>query len=89
MSYEILRTVNGLSILHITAADLNSFSGWRIEFDNGKEAMLYHNNFEWMQFDKQWLDEITLIAIGNCIDMSLLKKTSGINESSFYNFLVN
>lgn len=89
MSYEILRTGNSLSILHITAADLNSFSGWRIEFDDGKEAILYHNKFEWIQFDEKWLDDLTLMAVGNCIDISLMKKESGVKERFFYNILVN
>jgi len=77
MSYEILRTAEGLSILHIIPADLNSFSGWQIEFDDGKEAMLYYNSGEWVQYNEQWLDGITLLAIGNCIDISLVKQSIG------------
>lgn len=89
MSYEILRTAKGLSILHITTANLNLITGWRIEFDNGKEAMLYHNNQEWIQLDEQWLDSITLLAVGNCIDISLVKRNSATKAYFFYDILNN
>lgn len=75
MSYEILRTEKGLNILHITASNLNTINGWRIEFDDGKEAMLYQHSGEWRQHNENWLDEITLMAVGNCIDTSLVRRS--------------
>ena len=89
MSYEILRTEKGVSILHITAANVNAITGWRVEFDDGKEATLYHHSGEWLQYDENWLDEITLMAVGNCIDISLVQRGSGIKERFFYDMLVN
>jgi hypothetical protein len=89
MSYEILRTAEGLSILHITTANFHSITGWRIEFHDGKEAMLYNHSGEWMQYDEQWLDGITLLTIGNCIANSLVKKNSGMADCYFYDMLVN
>jgi hypothetical protein len=85
MSYEILITAAGLSILHITTANFNSLTGWRIEFHDGKEAMLYYRDGEWMQYDEQWLDEITLQDIGNCIN----KRSPAITEHYFYDMLIN
>jgi len=89
MSYEILRTAEGLSIIHITTASFCSFSGWRVEFHNGKEAMLYNVGGEWNQHDEQWLDGMTLQAIGNCIDNRLMERKSRITDSYFYDLLVN
>jgi hypothetical protein len=89
MSYEILITAEGLSILHITAINFNSLKGWRVEFHDGKEAMLYNDNDEWVQYNELWLDKPTLMAIGHCIDDSMVKKDAGITESYFYDILVN
>jgi len=89
MSYEILRTANGLSILHITMVNFNSVNGWRIQFHDGKEAMLYYYSDEWFQYDEPWLDRPTLKAIGNCIDGSMMKRNMGIADSYFYDMLIN
>jgi hypothetical protein len=89
MSYEILMTSEGLSILHITEANSNSFNGWRVQFDDGKEAMLYYGRDEWMQYEEDWLDKHTLMAIGNCIDSRMAEKISGTSDSFFYDMLVN
>jgi hypothetical protein len=89
MSYEILATAEEVSILHINDANFNSLTGWRIEFHDGKEAMLYYHNGEWMQNDEQWLDEITLQDIGKCIDNSLVKRSPAITEHYFYDMLIN
>lgn len=89
MSYEILRTGENLSLIHITEASFNSFEGWRVEFHDGKEAMLYNCNDEWIQYGKLWLDRITLLAIGNCIVNRMVKKNSGITDSYFYEMLIN
>jgi hypothetical protein len=88
MSYEILMTAESLRILHITEAYLNSFKGWRIQFDDGKEAMVYYGSDEWMQYKEDWLDKHTLMAIGNCIDSRTMEKTSGTPDSFFYNMLI-
>jgi len=85
MSYEILRTAEKLSILHITATDLDSLSGWQIEFDDGKDAVLYYHSGEWVQYNEHWLDGNTLLAIGNCIDISLVKNSLGKRQHYFNN----
>ena len=89
MSYEILMTTEGLSMLHITAARFNSFEGWRIQFDSGKEAMLYKSSEQWMQYQEDWLDEPTLTAVGKCIDNRHIQKSPGVPDSFFYDILVN
>jgi hypothetical protein len=89
MSYEILITAEGLRIIHITTINFNSRKGWRIEFDDGKEAVLYNGNDEWVQYDEPWLDKPTLMAIGHCIDGSTVKKSAAITDSYFYDILVN
>ena len=89
MSYEILMTEEGLSILHITEATFNSFEGWRIEFHDGKEAMLYKSREQWMQYQEDWLDEPTMAAVGKCIDNRRIKKSPDLSDSFFYDLLVN
>jgi hypothetical protein len=89
MSYEILRTAEGLSILHITRAGHDSFTAWKIEFHDGKEAVLSLQNGKWLQDDEQWLDGITLLAIGHCIDNCQTKRSIGIAKHYFYEMLIN
>ncbi|MEO6849806.1 MAG: hypothetical protein ABI203_02795 [Mucilaginibacter sp.] len=90
MSYEILITAESVSILHITAINFNSLNGWRIEFHDGKEAMVYNENNEWIQYDKSWLDKPTLVGIGYCIERRMVEKSTGITDSRyFYDTLVN
>jgi hypothetical protein len=89
MSYEILMTGEGLSILHITEANFNSFEGWRIKFHDGREAMLYKGREQWMQYQEDWLDEPTITAVGKCIDNRRIKKSHEMRDSFFYDLLVN
>jgi hypothetical protein len=53
MSYEILKAKEGISIVHITPANFDSFKGWRVEFDNGKEALLYNRSNEFIQYEEE------------------------------------
>jgi hypothetical protein len=89
MSYEILIEEEGVSILHITEATFNSFEGWRIEFHDGKYAMVYKCSGEWLQYNEDWLHKPRLLDIGKCIEGSLTKKPLGITESYFYDMLIN
>jgi len=89
MSYEILRTAEGTKILHITTANFNSFEGWRVEFDDGKEALLYSRSDEFVQYDEEWLNRPELAAIGRCIDNSMAEKTPETTDTYFYDMLIN
>lgn len=89
MSYEILMIEENLIILHITEARFDTHEGWCIQFDDGKEALLYYCIDSWVQFGENWLDKPTLVAIGNSIDSRIIVKTSGIPDSFFYDMLVN
>ena len=87
MSYEILRTADGPSIIHITTANFNLFKGWRVEFDDGKEALLYNSSDEFMQYNEEWLNSAALAAIGECIYSSMKKKTPETADCYFYDML--
>lgn len=89
MSYEILRMAEGLKIIHITLANFNSLKGWRVEFDDGKEALLYNYSDEFIQYEEEWLNKPALAAIGKCIDHTMGKTTPGITDSYFYDMLIN
>jgi len=89
MSYEVLVTREGFSILHITTVNVNAVKGWRIQFHDGKEAMLCNYGDDWFQYDEPWLDRPTIMAIGVCIDCSLEKRKSGLEDSYFYDMLIN
>jgi len=87
MSYEILVMEEGLSIVHITVAECNSLKGWLFEFPNGKEATVYKNKEQWTQFNDNWLDELTLLALGKCID-NKLKERSSASDHFFYEMFI-
>jgi len=89
MSYEILKAEEVLSIVHVTEEYFGSFKGWRVEFDDGKEALLYNSSDEFIQYDEEWLNRPALAAIGKCINHSIRKKTTGIPDTYFYDMLIN
>ena len=89
MSYEILMIDDDFSILHITEARFSSHQGWCIQFDDGKEALLYYCIEGWIQYGEAWLNKPAMVAIGNAIDSRIMEKTSGATDHFFYDILVN
>ena len=68
MSYEILLADGAVLLLQITAATFKTWKVWKIQFTDGREAMLYKCGDEWVQRNEDQLDNSAIIAIGKCID---------------------
>jgi hypothetical protein len=76
MSYEILLADGVIVLLQITAATFKTWKVWRVQFVDGREAMLYKCGDEWVQRNEDQLDNSAIIAIGKHIDGISLKKNS-------------
>jgi hypothetical protein len=68
MSYEIILADGAILPLQITAATFKNWKVWKIQFKDGKEAMLYKCGNEWVQRNEDELDAHSLLTIGNQID---------------------
>jgi hypothetical protein len=68
MSYEILLADGAVLLLQITTATFKTWKVWKIQFTDGREAMLYKCGDEWVQRNEDQLDKAAIIAIGKCID---------------------
>ena len=68
MSHEILLANGAILMLQITAATFKTWKVWKIQFTDGREAMLYKCGDEWVQRNEDQLDEFSIIAIGQHID---------------------
>jgi len=68
MSYEIILADGAILPLQITAATFKNWKVWKIQFKDGKEAMLYKCGNEWVQRNEDELDAYSLQIIGNQID---------------------
>jgi len=68
MSHEILLANGAILILQITAATFKTWKVWKIQFTDGREAMLYKCGDEWVQRNEDQLDEPSILAIGHHID---------------------
>ena len=71
MSYEIILADEAIKIMHITCANYKTWKIWRVQFHDGKEAVLYKCGNEWMQRIEDHLDIRLLLLIGKCIDATL------------------
>ncbi|WP_295797833.1 hypothetical protein [Mucilaginibacter sp.] len=68
MRYEILLADGAVLLLQITTATFKTWKVWKIQFTDGREAMLYKCGDEWVQRNEDQLDNSAIIAIGKCID---------------------
>ena len=68
MRYEILLADGAVLLLQIAPATFKTWKVWKIQFTDGREAMLYKCGDEWVQRNEDQLDNSAIIAIGKCID---------------------
>jgi hypothetical protein len=61
-------------LLQITAATFKTWKVWRVQFVDGREAMLYKCGDERVQRNEDQPDKAAIIAIGKCIDGISSKK---------------
>ena len=89
MSYEIILTEENeaFRLCHVTSTVFKTRKVWRIQFHDGKEAMLYKCSDKWMQYNVEWLDTFTLIAVGKCIDGAAGREN--LPDDYFYDMLIN
>lgn len=71
MSYQIILLDEAVNIMHITCGNFKQWKLWRVEFHDGKEAVLFKCRNEWMQRIEDRLDLRFLLLIGQCIDNGL------------------
>jgi hypothetical protein len=68
MSYEILLADGAVLLFQITAATFKTWKVWNVQFEDGKEVMLYKCGNEWVQRHEDNLDAYSLLTIGHKID---------------------
>lgn len=74
MNFEIKLTGLAIQRGQIIAINFNNWKAWKVQFDNGKEVVLYNCGNEWMQRNEDMLDTQSVIAVGKCIDRIISKK---------------
>lgn len=77
MSYEILLIDGTVALVQIMSASYKTWKVWKVQFDDGKEAMLYKTGNTWMQRNDDYLDVYILMTIGNCIDANDIENNKG------------
>lgn len=75
MNFEIKLTGRAIQRGQIIAVNLNNWKAWKVQFDCGKEVVLYNCGNEWMQRNEDTLDAQSVIAVGKFIDGIISKKT--------------
>ena len=69
MRYEMALSLDGLEqTLQITSETFKKWMVWKVQFKEGKEAMLFKCGNIWLQRNEDSLDHHTLAAIGIQID---------------------
>jgi hypothetical protein len=63
-------------LIKITADYYKSWKVWKVEFTDGKIAVLFKFGDEWMQRHEDFLDASALRTIGQCIDEIIFKKSN-------------
>lgn len=72
MNYKITLADGTAQLIQITADYFKAWPVWRIQFSDGKAAMLHKFGNEWMQRNEDFLDRTILNTIGEFIDRVLL-----------------
>ena len=78
MNFEIKLTGRAIQRGQIIAIIFNKWKAWKVQFDNGKEVVLYNCGNEWMQRNEDTLDTQSLIAVGKYIDGIISNKTVSV-----------
>jgi hypothetical protein len=68
MDYKIKLSDGTTQIVKIIATTYKKLKVWKLNFNNGKEIMLYKVGSEWLQRTEDYLEQCYVIAIGAYID---------------------
>lgn len=78
MDYKIKLADGTTQLIQITHEIFKKWKVWKVQFADGKVAMLFKSGNEWLQRNDDVLDSYLLSTIGKCID-----GISGRNELAF------
>ncbi|MFA6087734.1 hypothetical protein [Mucilaginibacter sp.] len=74
MNYKIKLADGTTQLIQITTELYKSWKVWKIQFTDGKAAMLFKSGNQWLQRNEDILDAYLLNTIGKCIDEIILNK---------------
>jgi len=74
MNYKINLADGTTHLINITSAYFKSWHVWNVQFEDGKQFMLFKVGSEWMQRTEDYLDEKVVDTIGKCIDKIISKR---------------
>jgi len=74
MEHRIKLADGTLKLIKITSAYFKTWHVWKIQFEDGKTAMLFKMGSEWMQRNEDFLDEHVISVIGTYIDKIILRR---------------
>ncbi|TSD67296.1 hypothetical protein FFF34_007840 [Inquilinus sp. KBS0705] len=74
MHYRIKFADGTTHLVQITAALFKKWKVWKVEFADGKAAMLLKSGNEWLQRNEDILDAYLLNALGKLIDDAIISK---------------
>ncbi|RKR84005.1 hypothetical protein BDD43_4222 [Mucilaginibacter gracilis] len=73
MKYKVL-LANTSQLVRITVDKYKSWKVWKVEFADGRIAMLFKAGNEWMQRNEDFLESATIKTIGQYIDSLIAQK---------------
>jgi len=76
MNYKIKLADGTTQLIQIKSDFFKKWKVWKVQFADGKAAMLFKSGNEWMQRNEDLLDAYLLAAIGKCIDEIILNKNN-------------
>ncbi|MCQ6957503.1 hypothetical protein [Mucilaginibacter aquariorum] len=74
MKYRIKLADGTTQLIQITTDLYKSWKVWKVQFADGKAAMLFKSGNAWLQRNEDILDNYLLTTIGKCIDEVILGK---------------
>jgi hypothetical protein len=74
MNYKIKLADGKTHLVQITADLFKNWKVWKIQFEDGKAAILFKFGNEWMQRRDDYLDAYAVTAIGRFIDEHIYMK---------------
>ena len=68
MKYKVILADGTAQLIQITTDYYKTWKVWKVQFKDGKEAILLKFGNQWMQRHEDFLDSSSLTLIGNYID---------------------
>jgi len=68
MKYKVILADGTAQLIQITTDYYKTWKVWKVQFKDGKEAILLKFGNQWMQRHEDFLDSSSLTLLGNYID---------------------